>query len=1400
MEDLQLEDPILVGHPFTCLAVLMVRGNQEFPHKLRSMVSGSSLEFHGHLPDDESTFLLVKTMIKSIEGAISLQTTDETAVIPRPPVTVTGVRQVVELCAGIGCLGWGMKAADFQVILRVDHNDKMNQFSQQLDNIPTLECDICDSKALVEICKAAPEAGVLTSGVACQPYSKLGDKKMQHDIRAQTLPSSLKVGFLTRKAIILLECVDTAQYCQWVQNMIQQFVQKTHYYCCQGLLNLQDVWPARRSRWWCLLVHPGIGPITWKTFPVVQPKPMVIHVLDSFCQCEPEELRYLELDKYEKGKFSMNGLERNMVQPNGQMNTSLHSCGSQLFSCPCGCRKHPFSENRLTAAGLHGLLIQVGPTTSLTDSSRIRHIHPVELSLLNGMQPGLDWGTPSQYKMALCGLGQLASPLQAGWIASQIRVGLAAHHLWKLKPPSPNETLKYMMQQLLMDRDRVFGAPQHPSAVFFNRMVWGEVDNFVLPNPFEKSEDQKTPAVPMPMQVPSPDGWTIPEAEMMSAEPGLDGLDNLILQTTIKEPYQNTPAYQKGAVAGFEVRSRDESKTSMAMKRHFADQLQSSVDMSNQQQPSKSAKVEALHPDPVETSAALAPSITSQSCEATDLQTIVPDEAAATQVDEMQQVCIVHVAKQGAALTPIVIPIGTTACQLTIAEQKLGTMTQPIAVTTAMGEYVKQLDVLQPDQFIILHDGSETPKHFGLKCPCKGEVIPPSLSNAKRDILLWQQLGWVALDEMNYYISMVGEQSPDKVHAPLAISDNSDDPICPLQFILDLAHHTQNKQVGKVGSAILYRHHWSPIMIVNTGESFEVHTTHGFAKDIAQWSQVAWKEKSVPIYGHDIASVFPADCGFQTIGWLYQHVNGTHAVVNGHTAGEWRGRFHRFLESEGIAEEFISNPLAIGGMAVIDDLQKMVQEHGVKPNRSRECADAVLQKLGTSAVQQIMKSPKPWADLKARTNALSPPLRIVTSDELQDMIKNKVQQGGSLGRKSNKVKTQHHKNQDKFHLRADQIVVPPSVFRQEDGTELQQISSTQISTDSQGIVVTNIDEAIPYFSLAAPVTKEGVGLLILDFDDQRIPNAKQIVKVPAHCAQTNEPIIFTAALLQLGCKRVQRNIPESCIAVQEVENQVLRIVVYKDQYPHDWSVFSSNPVRQLMTQNILSEHQPSVLDVWDRQFLTTRLTKCSPVDANLFAVNIRVQSIAVADICKQGGKDGVYVEPRDATGRFPDDQFQVIWLQRTTYGEAALANQTTQCESTLVRSGDRYGIRVSHENAETVHRAHRPDLVFLKGADLKKYTIGPLPYGTTKQSLAKIFKSWDWPSRPIGPQGQAKDRSGVNWQVQASAPPSHWIFQLAHGDVMITPDASNAEKPGPVPASVLASENTIRSLKSTVNQ
>ena len=51
----------------------------------------------------------------------------------------------------------------------------------------------------------------------------------------------------------------------------------------------------------------------------------------------------------------------------------------------------------------------------------------------------------------------------------------------------------------------------------------------------------------------------------------------------------------------------------------------------------------------------------------------------------------------------------------------------------------------------------------------------------------------------------------------------------------------------------------------------------------------------------------------------------------------------------------------------------------------------------------------------------------------------------------------------------------------------------------------NVDEAIPYFQLTQPVSSEGVALLVIDHDDSRLPPNKQLLRVPAQCASTNEP-------------------------------------------------------------------------------------------------------------------------------------------------------------------------------------------------------------------------------------------------------------------------------------------------------
>lgn len=241
----------------------------------------------------------------------------------------------------------------------------------------------------------------------------MGDRRAQADARSKPLLHFLRLGFLARFSILIIERVSEALTCPWFQSVLKEFCQRTHYWLQQGILNLQDVWPARRKRFWATLTHPFLGRCTWDDLPTVVPTPVVAHVLDAFADCTPTELQQLVLDVYELRRFGEVGYETNQLQWNKKMQTSLHSCGCQLSSCPCGCRQYPFSEERLSKGGLHGILVPLpGESHCGTRTYPNRHVHPDELALLNGVRPGQPWG--GQMKLALCGLGQLASPLQAG--------------------------------------------------------------------------------------------------------------------------------------------------------------------------------------------------------------------------------------------------------------------------------------------------------------------------------------------------------------------------------------------------------------------------------------------------------------------------------------------------------------------------------------------------------------------------------------------------------------------------------------------------------------------------------------------------------------------------------------------------------------------------------------------------------------------------------------------------------------------------------------------------------------------------------------------------------------------------------------------------------------------------
>ena len=288
-------------------------------------------------------------------------------------------------------------------------------------------------------------------------------------------------------------------------------------------------------------------------------------------------------------------------------------------------------------------------------------------------------------------------------------------------------------------------------------------------------------------------------------------------------------------------------------------------------------------------------------------------------------------------------------------------------------------------------------------------------------------------------------------------------------------------------------------------------------------------------------------------------------------------------------------------------------------------------------------------------------------------------------------------------------------------------------------------------------------------------------------------MILSATMLQLGKKQVSRILPANPVTVTEVETTVVRCLVYRDQYPHEWNTIEKHPVKTIMGFDFLRGIEPSmVLDVWDRQYLTKQFHKARPDQAEIYSVTFRLTQDAAKIFLEANTEAGLFIEPREPHGRSPHSAFKVVWLPKLGFKETVTAQQQTKQASSIARSGDRFGLRVAASEVQAVHSQHRPDIAYLDTSMLRQFRISPLPYGTTKQNLQKVCSEWKWQARPshsVGLHGTA----GLAWIVEAVENPAYWLWTMAHGDVLIseiTP-AKPAQVDNQRPA-IVASQRTLR--------
>ena len=1331
---------------------------------LRTLVKGQIVFTDLKISTGYHKVTIFRAIKMTVNEKIWLTDNPQASVLGHKPFSINQLQQVVESCAGMAVVDSGYQACGANVVATNDMNIRFCQWMHNQGK-HVIAGDITLASTVQRLSKCA--RGCLSAGVACQPWSSLGDQRGERDPRAQSLPGVLTASFLLQVPAVFLECTTGAESAEWFQSALQTFAKAMGFAVHQKVLHLHEVWPAKRSRWWAVLSHPCFGFQGIPDFPAIAFKPSLVHLFPKLMRLDEQQEQELALDRYELRHFATatGGLKKSEVNFCLPLPTATHSWGSQVKNCHCGCRSSGFNEDRLREKGLYGQIIPLEGEEQFEGWSvpRMRHLHPSEVAIANAAPPKLFWNTRNSLRLELAGVGQCASPIQSIWVYGNFLNDAKQHYGLKIIE-TPTDLLKAYGNKLFEERDEWLKIDQGAKNKYLKifEHAWQNLGKPL--NQDNKVDDWSVKLAIDRSHVSSSDVVHPPKAFEHSCvhdnQNGAIKCDEL--KEMDNEPLQTTMIQQKGEFNGEEcstkvVKTRDELDEDEqvifeffhpSQKTQFSDQQEFQVGGVPGFETTAKGKRRKLQTVLEQYHGKQEDSVPNNgnggSCLMTELPArseepgVPPNSGKTVQqpvkpLPEDGQVEI-HLVRteQSQAPSKVVVKTGQ---QIATAEEQLDPKNKAVLVDW-LGNHIDLSQNCKQGQLIrVVHSP-----------PSPNDDAMPVLVNCTKGQALWNQKGWVNEEEMEFYLSVLTDEFPGQTVKGCSLPDNP-------MMLLDLgklilqgltkAHETQKP----IATYVKYGLHWTPIVIEVDEGHVVITTEDSFQHIVHQFCITIWEENQFTVQCEELPSLFKNDCGFQTIGWLHAKLLKlpAEAPFTPEQAVEWRILFHEILEKGKQDKIFVLEVVSLAGARNQDNLKTLLREHGVHSDRIEECASQLVQVIGQHGMDQILSSPKPWADLKARANLVRPPVQIVLASELQEMIRKRAESGKPVGSKSNKSKKN---NETVVQLKSGQLEIPHAVFKQEDGTELSQIQIHQMKGATQGVVLANIEEAIPFFTLASPITKEGMGLLVLEYEDSRIPQHSK-VRVPATCKATGEPVLITAALVQVGTKQVSRNVPNQCLAVQEVENTVIKVLVYQDQYPQEWSDFVGRPVKTIMGQAPFDQlDQQDVLDVWDRQFLSMKLTKASPQEATIFAVNIRVNSSVANSILAFSGNEGKYMEPRTSNGRQPCESHQVVWLHRKNYREAVLAKQMTDAHTTLVRSGERYGLRVENGQAEGVHQSHRPDLPYIPGVSLKKFKVAPIPYGSTRQSLTSVFKKMELASTANQPTG-ANTRQNWNGMVSS---------------------------------------------------
>ena len=1270
-------------------------------------------------------------------------------------------KAMVEVCSGIGAATYGFEECGIVTQVACEIRPPFGKvFAALHPEASVIVGDLSDPAVVKQICTTAQNPGFLFSGFSCQPYSRGGNQLGFDDVRSQTLHSSLRIAYLLRIPVVVLECVSEASTNRHVRKQLREFCHQCRYHLSEVYLKLENLWPCRRERWWVVLTASALGPVNLKPIPTHVYPTMVKQLLPNDLHVSADHLAQLELDPEELRLFLkyQPDLTKMLLNRQGVAPTFLHSLGSQVKACECGCRSAGFSDNQLSR-GLFGVLCRVADEKGGT--GRFRHPHPDEVAILTAVPVPSSW--PGSLRLILAGLGQQASPPQSLWIVSQVlqhleqvvlgvnrtrprvvldqyldRIRLQAKEIVEANNPRPfvPENLGDDLDEALMDfSPSQVGRPvqvQPPDELQWKH--FGDESSFSL---FEEEASK-----PLVIRLASP---FITVGNLRAAEVGLLPARECF---AIVDPTTGEEMSNDTFLSGRSV-----------MFQSFVLSSPEPMEVREESPPTEDVEV------PVEISPTVPFAIQSSS-------------AAASGVDSS-------------------VPMDDVECG-----------PQPP---------IDPLAALTPNEFLQLRHPS--PNNW----LAFEQMIKPQMAvEARLQVMDVQESLW-ADDEIRWHLDRIvtTHGNPEKVFIDplLATAVVASKNVGLLyQWMRTLAH-----QPKVIVTVLLHHQHWIPFAWTWTSEcltsfSWDVHGSQhqfGFLHD--SLAKIVGAKTFINHLSYRQFAL-AEHCGVCAVRWIQNFVSGQMLPTSADEAKTLHDSAREMFVEATLGMGLVSRPWVWGrGLdpMVQAKLDELLLQHGVPKSQLEARSALIVQALGIAPLQKILVSTYPWRNLKAMSNQLRPALQLVLPAELDAVLQQKAASGLANPKRRQKKGVQNNA----APMRPPPI--DPAKIRVEEGTfvdpadkPLSQLPVSALGPTATGVAIASYAEVQEFLKVGSKVAPHPLAVFLVNVSEQALATSLEWsqCRVAARCAANGEPMLLQGYLVQLGTHMVVPKASSHKIDIGDVAAACMKATVYRDTVQVSWPEFCKSPVKFLLQwltplqtchegetcdcgkwhTATDSKVKDPILDVWRRQWLSMSFRPVAPDVAEVFAVNIRFAKSVEDLVLPLSGQGGVFLEPKSLDGKDNVPDFHVVWMPRSTLPELQHLRQTNPSIIGIARMGTRLGLRTSSSDATAVAEQVRPGSIVLSQGARLDFELGPLPFGMDRAAVASLCQNIGWKIKPLNPLRTVTNELGTIWHVQACVDPPELVITTKHGEVVVNRMPSKQVVSAMPVAPVVASSATLK--------